>query len=311
MIDYAYLYKDCITLTDLSATRFDVFLSAYNTASRINDVFNAANSETKIFVIHREYGIGEDDRPVGHFFSDAEHEDEFIFQLFEKRLPGVDFSKARICLDITGFLRPHLMFLLRFLSFRGCQSLTAIYAEPRQYSKLDDTRFGTGQVHTVREVRGYEGLSANSGAKDLLIVGSGFEDRLVAEVAEDKDRARRVVLLGLPSLKADMYQQGLLRTRRARDALGENVREIFAPASDPFATASLLSEIVERERVGQGIGRLYLSPISTKPSALGFALFYLRECEGTATSIIFPFSSQYTTDASEGIGRIWKYEVEF
>jgi hypothetical protein len=208
-------------------------------------------------------------------------------------------------------LRPHLIFLLKLLVSRGCRLVTAIYAEPRQYKRLDATSFGTSQVHTVRQVRGYEGVSAKASKKDLLIIGSGFEDKLVAEVAEDKELARKVVLLGLPSLKADMYQQSLLRTRRARDALGEGAREIFAPASDPFATATLLSELVERERNERGIDSLYLSPISTKPTALGFALYYLRECKGTATSIIFPFSDQYSTDSSEGIGRIWKYEVEF
>lgn len=299
-----------MNLADLGGLTFDIFLSAFNTASRVSDVFNSVSASVKISVVHREYGVSSAELPAGHFASDAEYEDEFILQLFEDRLAETDLATARVCVDITGFLRPHLIFLIKLLYFRGCRHFTAIYAEPRQYSKLDGTSFGTGQVHTVREIRGYEGVSAKASRRDLLIISSGFEDRLVAEVAEDKDLARKFVLLGLPSLKADMYQQSLLRTRKARDALGEAVKEIFAPASDPFATATLLSELVESERAAHGIDRLYLSPISTKPSALGFALFYLRECEGTAASIIFPFSNQYSTDSSDGIGRIWKYEVE-
>jgi len=310
MIDYSYFYKDCVQLPDLASLNFDVFLSAFNTAARVNEVFNAVRSTAKVSIVHREYGIPSNALPIGYFSSDAEHEDEFLLQLVEQRLAGVDFSTARVCIDITGFLRPHLIFLLKLLVSRGCRLVTAIYAEPRQYKRLDATSFGTSQVHTVRQVRGYEGVSAKASKKDFLIIGSGFEDKLVAEVAEDKELARKVVLLGLPSLKADMYQQSLLRTRRARDALGEGAREIFAPASDPFATATLLSELVERERNERGIDSLYLSPISTKPTALGFALYYLKECIGTATSIVFPFSDQYSTDSSEGIGRIWKYEVE-
>ncbi|WP_210165725.1 hypothetical protein, partial [Hoeflea sp. BAL378] len=200
---------------------------------------------------------------------------------------------------------------LLYLAAMGTRKIDVIYSEPGHYKRLDDTHFASDRVHTVRQVAGYEGITVNKTGDDLLIINAGFEDRLTAEVAEDKDKARKVVLLGLPSLKADMYQQGVLRTRRARDALGESAREVFAPAADPFATATVISELVRKERVTNGIDNLYLSPLSTKPSALGLALFYIRECRGTATSIIFPFSESYATDASEGIGRIWKYELEF
>ena len=85
----------------------------------------------------------------------------------------------------------------------------------------------------------------------------------------------------------------------------------FAPAGDPFATATVLSELVMRERKAGRLGNLYLSPLATKPSALGFALFYIHECLNEAVSIIYPFSESYAADASAGIGRIWKFHLEF
>lgn len=311
MIDYSYLYKDCVTLADVPTFDWDLFFSAFNKAERVKSLYEAVRAKRKISIVHNEYGILQAEFPDGAFTSDARDEDEFILQMLEGHVNDIDLSTARICVDITGFLRPHLLFLLRLLTSRGVRCITALYAEPRQYSRLDDTSFGSGLVHTVRPVKGFEGISASSDRNDLLIIGAGFEDKLVAEVAEDKDLARKTVLLGLPSLKADMYQQSVIRTRRARDALGESVNKVFAPASDPFATATLLSELVDREKKSNGLDSLYLSPISTKPSALGFALYYIRECDGTSSSIIFPFSNSYSTDASDGIGRIWKYILEF
>ena len=122
-------------------------------------------------------------------------------------------------------MRPHMLYLVRYLVAQGVKSLDVLYAEPGHYSSLDDTQFASERVHTVRQVAGYEGRVLNDTTNDVLIIGAGFEDKLVAEVAEDKDRARKIVLLGLPSLKADMYQQGVLRTRRARDALGEGIHQ--------------------------------------------------------------------------------------
>jgi hypothetical protein len=311
MIDYSYMYKSCLSLNDLSEFKWDVFLSAFNKSERVRLISGKVNATNKVEVVHHEYRIFPEEFPAGAFFSDASDEDEFILQMVESRLCKVDLSSAKVCVDITGFLRPHLMFLLRLLVVRGVRAITAIYAEPAKYSKLDDTLFGTSEVHSVRQVKGFEGSSARLSRNDLLIIASGFEERLVAEVAEDKDQARKILVLGLPSLKADMYQQSVIRSRKARDALGDGVTEVFAPAADPFATASLLSGLVEKERQGRGVDSLYLSPIATKPSALGFCLYFMRECGGSAASIVYPFSRVYSTESSDGIGRIWMYDLEF
>jgi len=311
VIDYTYLYRDKIDLASLAAGKWDVFISAYNLTERVQKVFEALSSTQKEWLSHREYGLSADQVPAGAFTSEARREDDFIVEFFEERLSGADLKSLSICVDVTGFMRPHMLYLVHYLAAKGAKKVDVVYAEPGHYKRLDDTHFASDRVHTVRQVAGYEGITVNRTRDDLLIINAGFEDRLTAEVAEDKDKARKVVLLGLPSLKADMYQQGVLRTRRARDALGEGARELFAPAADPFATATVLSDLVGRERLAGNIDNLYLSPLSTKPSALGFALFYIRECQRTPTSIIFPFSEEYAPDASEGIGRIWRYELEF
>jgi hypothetical protein len=116
-------------------------------------------------------------------------------------------------------------------------------------------------------------------------------------------------------LRADMYQENVLRAFKASDAIGTNktfdIDRFFAPANDPFITAATLSEIVKlRERHGP-ITNLYLSPLATKPQALGFALYYLAECVGKNASILFPISTRYERETSTGLSRVWKYTVQY
>lgn len=309
-MDYTYFYRESLNPNNLQDFRWDCFISAHNMTERVRTVFECVNADRKEWISHSEYQIGEGDVPKPAFRSQAEREDEFILEFYETRLAEMDLGNLSVCVDVTGFMRPHMLYLIHFFSMKGVRKIDVLYTEPGHYRQLDDTSFAGENVYAVRQIAGYEGVVSNKTEQDLLIINAGFEDRLTAEVAADKDKARKIVLLGLPSLKADMYQQGVLRNRRARDDLGEGVEEIFSPASDPFATATVISQLVTKETSEGGIDNLYMSPLSTKPSALGMALFYIRECRGQSASIIFPFSKSYSADSSEGIGRVWKYEIE-
>jgi hypothetical protein len=266
MIDYTYLYRDVVTTNDLGTGGWDVFISAYNPTERVQQVFDAAGAHQKDWVIHNEYGLAPDKIPQSAFSSQSEREDEFIVDYADSRLAGADLSSLSICIDLTGLMRPHLLYLVRYLSSRGAKRLDALYAEPGHYSRLDATHFASEQVHTVRQVAGYEGITINDPSNDVLLIFAGFEDKLTAEVAEDKGKARKILLQGLPSLKADMYQQSVLRTQTANDALGVGVKRAFAPAGDPFATATVLSSVIEGERNARGIGNLICRRFQPSPA---------------------------------------------
>ena len=149
----------------------------------------------------------------------------------------------------------------------------------------------------------------SSGAADLLILGVGYETPLVREVARAKESAMKVQILGLPPLQLDFYQDNVLRASKAAEDLGDAAmgEPVFAPASDPFVTASVLSEVARK----RAYHSLYLSPLATKAQALGFSLFYLYECEERPVSIIYPYRDRQAKASGEGTGRIWRYEVEF
>ena len=151
-------------------------------------------------------------------------------------------------------------------------------------------------------------------SSDLLVIGAGYDEQLVSEVAQYKDAARKAIMLGFPSLRADMYQQNILRISRADEVLGRvpNRQRFFAPANDPFVTASVLNEIVSGGAGLTKVTNLYLCPLATKAQALGFVVFsiYHRRITNNV-SIIFPFSSEYEKTTDYGISRVWRYVVEF
>lgn len=319
MRDYSIFYKRSFApgadwALDLE---WDMLVSAFNDSERVRSTFDQVRATSKLWVVHPEYGFGRDALPaVGTFASDAAGEAEFVLELLdEMRARGFDPGTTRLCLDITGLLRPHLMFLVQMLQRLGVTRLHVLYTEPAYYKNKGATPFSAGSIVGVRQVAGHEGVNNTDTDSDLLIIGMGFDAQLIKEVAEEKDKADKVQLFGLPSLRADMYQQSVLRSREVADLLGDPEfsprHRATAPANDPFVTASVLSEITSRRETRQPFTNLYLCPLGTKVQALGFSLFYLGECEGLNRSVLFPFSTRYSPETTEGISRIWLYTIEF
>lgn len=313
MKDYTHFYRDELRVAENWASDWTLFLSAYNPSERVTTVFQKVSAAEKHWLVHKEYDYLATQHPLGSVFtSTSDDEGTFALEFLTTKLSGIDFATARICIDITGFMRPHIMFLIRLLVQRGVRQLDAIYSEPSFYASKERTEFSLGSVNKVRQVAGFEGASNTDTSNDLLVIGAGYETHLIAEVAEDKDKARKITLLGLPSLSCDMYQQNAWRTYLAEDSIGGSAASrYFAPANDPFATASVLSELIAAESARAPITNLYLSPLATKAQALGFALYYLTECKGQNASIIFPFSARYSSESAKGISRIWRYQLEF
>ena len=171
------------------------------------------------------------------------------------------------------------MFLLRILYSKGIPEFDALYSEPAHYSGHEQTEFAYGDVADVRPVAGFEGVHqpSLSPEEDLLIIAAGYEHELIRHVASAKNNTRKMQLLGFPPLQADFYQENRLNAYHAAEAVSavnEN-RPLFAPASDPFVTASVLHGIVEEQRRMGVKNVLYLSSIESATSARRGALSYL------------------------------------
>ena len=312
MIDYGICFRESMLPNRLASisTKWDIFISAYNTSERVVRVFEEVQAQRKIWLVQAEYGFQSGTLPDGAFVTRSR--DEALFWRQFDEFAGQGWDTGSICIDITGFMRPQLVFLVLWLLGIKRRPFAALYSDPTHYAKREDTVFSKGPVAAVRQIRGCEGCHSLDTTSDCLVVGMGYDDELVRRVAEWKEDARKIQLYGLPSLEADMYQESVLRCSKAREALGTFGDErCFAPANDPFATACVLQGRVREEgAAARPMTNLYLSPLGTKPQTLGFALFFATELRGTASSIIFPFTEGYEQETSRGLARTWMYDVE-
>jgi hypothetical protein len=317
--DYGIYYRDELSVdADWAALpKWDFFLSGYNLAERIRTAFDRVEALNKVWLLHTEYALSPAEAPNGTTFSSLANDESShckeLLSFLQSNL-GFDPKKHSLCIDITGIIRPHLMFLVRLLQNVGVRKLDTIYAEPLQYSSKENTPFSSGHMLGVRPVHGYEGSPITNATTDFLIVGMGYDDRLLASVAENKEKADKHQLFGLPSLRADMYQESVLRSRRAAEEIGDpNFSEqnrSFAPANDPFGTASVLDEIVRKRITTEPGGNIVLAPLGTKAQVLGFVLYFIYECSALPVSVIFPFSTGYASETSTGLARAWRYQLE-
>lgn len=180
---------------------YDLFLSAFNLGERIKIVFNEVRAAKKIWLIHEEYELGTEDLPEGDRFAQSgSDESTYCRALIDGLIAAgtLDPATSRLCIDITGILRPHLMFLILYLKRLGFRCVDLIYAEPRHYALKEKTPFSTGSIYDVRPVRGFEGSPSARGSNDFLVIGMGYDDRLLGAVAETKDKADKHQIFGLP-----------------------------------------------------------------------------------------------------------------
>ncbi|WP_321515413.1 hypothetical protein [Marinifilum fragile] len=306
-MDFSIFYKESFDNGDYSKLdHYDIFLSAFDNCDRTRIVFENVNADIKYWFLFPQNTYVQDGVPTDNVYkSGFFKEDEYFLDFIRM---GVISNKLSICIDITGFLRPHLLFLLKYIRILGVQRLDMIYTEPAQYRDGDETKF-SGFIDEIRSVEGYTSANINPNSdNDLLIVGAGYDDYLIAKIAQHKSKTKnKYFILGFPSLQPDMYQENILKMGRANESIGEGKHIRYAPAFDPFITAETIKDIVNEN---PNVTNIYLSPLSTKPHTIGMALYFLWYSDNQPLNIIFPYSNHYATKHAIGVKRTWKYTIE-
>jgi hypothetical protein len=312
-MDYALFYRRPISAERVAKEvgRHDVFVSAYNSSDRVGKVFKEVQSRQKWWLIHPEYQYAQLELPWDPLLIQPAQKDE-VAQV-NALLDAIGSLKGRsLCIDITGFMRHVLLFLIPRLAYDGVEKITALYSEPVGYADKEATRFSTTTSGVVRTVRGMRGSPGRG--RDHLLMAVGYDHQLVSEVSSYKDGVVVHPLFAFPSLSADMYQQSALRAERSGEVVKSTDwvnNRLFAPANDPFSTASVVSERVRTIDAQGSDQNVYLSPLSTKAQALGMALYW--QLEGRVRgrcSLLLPECVTYSRETSVGMKRLWKYEVE-
>ena len=290
-----------------SADSWDVFISSYDETERVRLPFEKVSATHKEWIVHEEYGLPESARPEGAFVLNSSFDPPEIYDFVRDRSELL--TESSLCIDSTGFIRPHLLVLLWALQEIGVSSFDVLYSDPTRYIEDENTQFTSGPVTRVAQVPGYEGFHPPSRTRnDLLVIGAGYDDEQIRRACEDKPSSRKYILTGLPSLQPHMYQESELRLELANEWTGEipRRRRLYASANHPFAVAQSLHDLVD----GEDLENIYLCPVGPKPHVLGFAIYYLRELKNKPASIIYPFVENYSSLTSEGHRRTWQYKIE-
>lgn len=294
--------------------KWDVFISAFNLSARVNKVYDDITADLKYWFIFPEYDFSTEDipedpnnviLPSGAESKQLMHADKIIDF---KSMVDLD-----VCIDITGFMRPQLLFFMQQLKHSGFTNFDVIYSEPARYSRGSSTKFSNGSVYETRPIHGYYGVNNIGRGRDLTIIAAGYDKSLISRVAQYSENSEIVQLIGFPSLRPDMYQENMMQVVSSSDSLSELPKDniIFSPAADPFETASVISRYIKETNSLDKYDNIYISPLSTKPQSLGVGLMHLLEFSETNVSVIYPYTTGYSKETSEGISKIWLYHIEY
>ena len=313
MIDYGIFNRGSISLESVASMGpWDYYVSSYTGSQRVTDVFTKAVAGEKVWVLEPAYNLSDGEVPLdGSQFVSSSSEIETWVEFLEI-YPRIE-SGASLCVDITGFTSPTLLAMLYVLKLKGVSNFTALYSSPQAYVSGEQTAFRHGPITEVRQVQGYEGSHLPDAAEDdVVLIGTGYEDEALRRVADDKASCTKIQLFGLPSLQPHMYQENQYRASMASESLGTLApgSTLFAPAGDPFATASVLADALLSSDSDARFENVYLSPLGSKAQVLGFGLFFLNHLSLAPASIILPFADHYARETSLGLSRIWQYQIE-
>lgn len=317
-MDYACFFRRNVDVTKISVELplFDIFVSAYNSSDRVKDVFSAIRATRKVWIVHPEYGF--DKAAIGLAFEAVWPDAHGEIQQVDALLNTLgDITGKRLCVDVTGFMRHVLIFLVARLEHMGLGEFIALYSEPQAYAKQEDTTFSTTISGNVGPIAGMRGRNITAASQvDHLILSVGYDQKFISAIAKAKDHARVHPIFAFPSLSADMFQQSALSSFGSGE-VARNPNWIsnrrFAPANDPFATADVVSQLIGQIDRDNDSGNIYLAPLSTKVQALGFAIYWLfegRHRTKGGVSIILPECLTYSHETSVGLKRLWAFTVE-
>ncbi len=315
-MNYSYFYKQYYKeLTELeSLPQYDILIASYVNSHRVLEPAEHIPAERKVWFVCE--GENPDLFLAGKECISLKSNEDFGSLL--EALRSLKLAAKRICVDATGFKIPYLMYLMRCMLAFKIKKFDIIYTEPSQYRNAENTQF-SDILSEVKLIDGMRGLNTSRNDNDLLIIAAGYDHSRIADVANNrKDCKKKVLLFGFPAISPGMFQENILRAYKAEEAIATECfkdmdSNIYAPAYDPFITAQEISEYIQKQQKSnhKDYTSIYLAPLSTKPHAIGMALYFLWE-NGWKKSInlIYPFCQQYIVDNSDGIARVWKYEIE-
>ncbi|WP_301347219.1 hypothetical protein [Aliarcobacter butzleri] len=316
-------YED--NIDNLLEFDFDIFISAFNNEQMVLNVYEKIKSKQKFWLVLPEYKFTDNETRLlknAYFFKENYNsllELNCIKNMFNQ-FAIEDIKNKKICIDITGFIKPYMIFLIEYLYELGLDKIDIIYSEPKTYEKKGSTPFSK-DILDVRAIRNFNDYSGQQRKNDLTIINVGYDYKLVDKVIGDKKPKNKRILIGFPSLQPNMYQENIINLKQSMD-LNEDLKEdefIYAAANNPYSTAKNISISITKylnNKFNTKIENISLIPLATKAQTLGMILFYIFEKNkydnmDINLNFIYPFTESYSSTAGIGLSKVNLYEIEF
>ena len=159
-------------------------MSAYEETDRVLKPFSGIQAKAKQWFVQEEYDIPIQRCPRDAVLLDAAYDSPAIKFVMERIH---DHKGLRLCIDATGFIRPHLLVLMRAIKEAGLRAFDVLYSDPIRYVRDENTDFTVGPVVEVRQVPGYEGVhNLSVGGSDILVIGAGYDVEQITRTCDDR-----------------------------------------------------------------------------------------------------------------------------
>ena len=207
-----------------------------------------------------------------------------------------DIEGTNIAIDISVLVKPYFFLLLKHLTDYNFNEINLIYTEPNTYQTF------TRGTMNAKDIPGYSGRK-DFDKKEALAVLLGFEGYRTNEIYDQVNPELTIPINGFPSYKPEFKDKSILQNKELllEEDIFINMR--YAPAHDPFMTCEVLNEIYSLYKSEYNLS---ITPLGTKPMALGSCFFVLQN---TDCRVIYPYPLEYYPKSSLGFNTTWLYAI--
>lgn len=212
------------------------------------------------------------------------------------------YINKNIVIDISCVRIPDMFSIMKILKLNDhTKHIPCIYSVPYDYEYFAGDfsyKSSLGDLQNY-ELAGYGGEYNPDDPNSAYVVFLGFEGALSLKVLEEATYKRLIFVNSLPSLSQKYKDISILNNRSS--IKGKKYDSIlYAPADNPFEVYNFL----EKEYADEA--SVCISPLATKPVALGVCLFALNY---EKVRIVYPISDVYSSHVTNRVIKTLVYEI--
>lgn len=223
----------------------------------------------------------------------------FILQFKKTVKPYIN---KNIVIDISCVRIPDMFSIMKILKLNDhIKHIPCIYSVPYDYEYFAGDfsyKSSLGDLQNY-ELAGYGGEYNPDNPNSVYVIFLGFEGALSLKVLEEAVYKNLMFVNSLPSLSQKYKDISILNNRSS--IKGKKYDSIlYAPADNPFEVYNFLEKNYADEP------SICISPLATKPVALGVCLFALNY---EKVRIVYPISDIYSSHVTNQVTKTLVYEI--